>query len=279
MRPSRLPTSALRVAALVAGLVLVASPVHARASIAEDEHALEVARAAFDVGLEAYRDGDYPGAVEAWTSAHRLILLAVDDVEMERVLGFDLAQAHLQVYASDRDPKHLAVARTLLEDYILWIERPGHAITTEDRPDLDRAHELLAIVEIDQAAAIADRHANPYPPGWWPPPPPRPRRTHADVPPPPEPLRRQRRESTTWIVIGTVGLGVGVVFATVTGVLARDDRPSNKTGLAFAATMTAVGGVVGATGLTIGLLKHRAILRASPALSRSGAGASVRVSF
>ncbi len=270
----------LRLASLFAAIVLVAAPAHARAPIAEEERALEVARAAFDEGLEAYRDGDYARAVESWTSAHRLLLLAVDDTEMQRVLGFDLAQAHLQVYASDRDPKHLATARTLLEDYILWIERPGHAITRAERPDIDRAHELLAIVEIDQAAAIADRHASPMPPGWNPPPPPEVRRDRAAVPPAPEPIRRQRQEVHAWIIGGSVGLALGVAFGATTGVLVDGyDGKRSGAGLAATATLTVICGAAGITALTIGLVKNRALLQASPTLSRSSVGATMRLSF
>lgn len=272
--------------ALAAGTLVCASwpiPAHAAAPVsATEDQALEVAMAAFDVGLDAYKKADYARAIESWTSAHRLLLLAVDDIEMQRVLGFDLAQAHLRQHASDRDPEHLRRARPLLEEYILWIERPGHAVTTAERDDVDHAHELLAIVEIDQAAAIADRHASPYPPDTTPAPPPAIRREAPAPPPPPDPVHRLRRESTGWLVVGGASMGLSLAMGGVVGVLVRDQdqRASGSgAGLAAATTLTVLFGGIGIAGLTIGLVKRNAVLRASPTLSRTSFGATMRLAF
>jgi hypothetical protein len=261
----------------------VPMPAHARVQApAPEEQALEVAMAAFDVGLEAYEKGDYARAIESWTSAHRLLVLAVDDVGMQRVLGFDLAQAHLRQHAIDRDPDHLSRARPHLENYILWIQRPGHAPTKAERSDLDHARELLAIVEIDLAAAIGERRSNPYPPGLAPAPPPAIRRDAPSVPPAPDPVRRLRRESTTWLVVGGASLGLGVAFGGAVGVIVReqDEGPSGSgAGLAAAATATVIFSSIGIAALTIGLVKRSAVVRASPTLSKSGFGATMRLAF
>jgi hypothetical protein len=273
--------------ALAAGVAVVQAPFEVRARGLEatepEAHALEVARGAFEVGLEAYRAGDYQRAVDSWTSAHRLVVLAVDDTQMERVLGFDLAQALLRLHAGDGATHHLTQVRMLLEDYILWIERPGHEITAPERADLEHAQELLALVEIDAAAAIGQRRADPLPP--LPAPSPYPRIDRAPPPPTPVPIRRQRREMETYIWVGASSCSVALAFAAAAGVLSTSKREGGElstagaNGLAAMATLTAMAGVAGLTMLSIGLVKRRALLRASPTLSRTRIGVAAELAF
>jgi len=247
---------------------------------ASEQATLDVAMAAFDVGLDAYEHGDYTRAIASWTSAHRLLVARVDDTEMQRVLGFDLAQAHLRQHPADHDPAHLDRARPLLEDYITWLERPGHALTPAEKRDLDHALELLALVEIEQAAAIADRRGSPYPPGPAPPPPPAVARDAFSVPPPPDPVHRLRRDSNTWLIAGSASLGLALAFGATVGVLAREPNGQGSgAGIAAATTGTVLLGGVGIAALTIGLAKRHKLVHASPTLSKTGFGATMRLAF
>ncbi|HET6582908.1 MAG TPA: hypothetical protein VFG69_05670 [Nannocystaceae bacterium] len=278
-----------RLAALVVVAIVAAAPRAATAqvpeSVAPGDHALEVARAAFEVGLDAYRAGDYQRAVDSWTSAHRLVVLAVDDLQMERVLGFDLAQALLRLHAGDGTTAHYAQARLLLEEYILWIERPGHALTKDERQDLAHAKELLAIVEIDTAAAIGVRHADPLPPLAALAPSRYPSVDRAPVPAPPEPIDRLQREMNAAFIVGGASSGLALAFGIAVGALAADQHehapPTTKLDRAVAATaaLTTLFGIVGVGAIGVGFWKRRAVLRASPTLSRTRIGVTAELAF
>lgn len=270
-RPGRPLASCI---ALTVGLV--AAPVRAGApEVVDAEDRIATAEAAFEVGLQRWRRGNYGGAVTAWTSAHRL-LGSVDDLGMQRILGFDLAQAHLRVWVVDHDRTHLWAAQRLLEDYVYWIDRPGHRRTAHEDADRDHALEMLAFVEIEQAAlasTIARSTAAVRPP----------------PPPPPPPTVRRRETIAMGLVIGgSATLGVGIVFAGALGGLARSARgepiylaehESPRKAIIATAVCMSLFSAAGIGMLAAGLVKRRALITAYPTLARGHAGVAVGVSF
>jgi hypothetical protein len=167
------------------------------AESASDTSAVGLARALFERGLASYEAGDYGGAAAHWSSAYELMASDPSLVKSRRVLAFDLGQAHMRAYDVDGDRSRLGKARPLLEDYVAWVDRPGHTMSDDEREDRARAEEMLARIDILEGA------------------PPSPRSVAAPTPPEDAPSRppERRRTGTGFIVGGSVSLTLGVALA------------------------------------------------------------------
>jgi len=263
----------------------------------------EVAHAQFKTGLARYEMGDYAGAIESWTLAHELMAPDADAAQSRHVLGLDLAQAHVRAYRIDGDRSHFDPAERLIDDYIAWVDRPGHTMDAAEQEDRPRALEMLAFLE-DQRAARAGAPVVTVTP---------PPRVVAPAPadaPAPAPRGLSRR--TANILIGTgaasLALGVGSVAAAVafgfrgprlemeheriqadiamTGETSSPELEENirKGRRNNAATIASITGatvftVAGVALLTTGLVKRRRLLRATPAVAAGYGGLTITGRF
>lgn len=256
-------------------------------------------RALFEEGLRAYEAEDYGGAAGAWTEAHMLMAGAPELAAGRRVLGFDLAQAHMRAFERDHDCSRLSVSKPLLDTYVAWVDRPQHTMDEAEREDRQRAVELLAQIERESCSAPAD----PVPP---------PRVVQPTPAPPPSPAPQEPLPSGRGLLIGG-GLAVGGGLAAIAGVVvgqakgkdaerrynaaqqaqleqgsdaaARDADAANRDGRrANALILTSAAAVLGLTtaGITmlaVGAHRRKRYISASAAVTPTGAGGSFAMRF
>lgn len=181
----------------------VEAPAPASDAVSETaDPAVELSRAHFRRGLTAYEAGDYGEAVTHWTQAHALMATEPELTAARHVLELDLGQAHVRAFEADGDRAHLTAARPLLEGYVAWLDRPGHALTTAERDDRTRATSLLARVDIEGTAAIPAPAPTPAAVVHTPA-----RSSRADTP------ALDRRQANRMMIGGGVVLGIGVAAA------------------------------------------------------------------
>jgi hypothetical protein len=281
-----------------------AAPANAdTATAAESEASSEtasMARALFERGLLAYEAGDYAAASTHWSSAYELMSSEPTLVKARRVLAFDLGQAQMRAYDVDGERSRLATARPLLEDYVAWVDRPGHTLSNDEREDRARATEMLARIDILEGA----------------PPPPR----ALDVPSSPRPATDtasptpRRRNGTGLIVGGALSLGTSVALAGAAGAFsvqvrraedaharaearlatnpadptaaaelerANFDGKQGNMGLVATATLSALMGAGGIAMVATGAWMRRRTrdVAVAPALGPGFAGTTLRVRF
>lgn len=174
-----------------------AAPEVAVSDEADDSSTAGLARALFERGLASYEDGDYGSAATHWQSAYALMASDPALAKARRVLAFDLGQAHMRAYDVDGDRSRLGEARPLLEDYVAWVDRPGHTMSDDEREDRARAEEMLARITILEGA------------------PPSPQSVAPATPRPDAPLRapERHRNGTGLIIGGSVSLTLAVALA------------------------------------------------------------------
>lgn len=106
----------LRALSLVISLEIAApepsEPAPEPAELTLDDAKLMVARDLHVRGEQAFRAGDYPGAIEAWSQ----VLILMPDKQAD--LRIPLAHAHRQAYDSDQDIGHLRAARRLFGEHL-----------------------------------------------------------------------------------------------------------------------------------------------------------------
>jgi len=104
---------------------------------------VRLARSLFNQGLTAYSAGDFKEAARWWGLAHDMMAGKPELVDARHVLALDLGHAELKAYEKDHLPIHLVSARTRVEEYLTWIQRPEHLLTGDEREDQSRAFEML----------------------------------------------------------------------------------------------------------------------------------------
>jgi hypothetical protein len=270
----------------------------ATATAETESQTASLSRSLFERGLAEYEAGDYEAAVLHWSSAYDLMASDAGLARARRVLAFDLGQAHMRAYDVDSDRAHLTAARPLLQDYMAWVDRPAHTMSSDEREDRARAEEMLARVDILQGA----------------PPPPEAAPRHADEPSPLPPPPSKQRNGTGLIVGGAVSMTLGVGLLACTGIFvargrraeadyvaAQDELTGNPNGTeatndlqraefdgaqanagmigcATIGSLMLAGGVAMVT--TGAVLRKRARrLAVAPTFSRTEAGAVLRVRF
>ena len=258
---------------------------------AAPDPAAVLSQSLFEEGLQAYEAEDYAGAATSWTEAHSLMGRVPALSAGRRVLGFDLAQAQMRAYATDRDPARLAAAEPLLHSFIAWVDRPEHTMDEAEREDRERAVELLQQIE--------DESAQPQPAAAPPPPVVRPDPAPA-APPEPKP----NPSGKGLLIAGGVSMGVSVA-AVVGAALSikagqraedryneassrmdfdgtaaadRDGRRANRLFLTSASAAFLLG-AAGITMLTIGGLRRKRHISASAAVTPNGAAATATLRF
>ena len=261
----------------------------------------------FAAGLASYEAGDFTGAITAWTSARAHMAADPQALDAWHVLGLDLAQAHVRAYRVDRDVGHFEPAQQLLDEYVDWVDRPGHTMDDAEREDRPRALEMLAFIERERAARTMAAAPAPAPvvaPV-----------SVAEAPPvriDSAPRQRQLKAGRAMIGTGAVALGIGVGSAVAAGVLATrapriereyealqseigNDEPSPaesarldeltlkgkraNVGVIASAACSAVFLAAGIGLLSGGLVVRKRALRATPAVGPGYAGAAVSLRF
>lgn len=247
-------------------------------------------RALFELGLRDYEAGNYGGATQYWSDAYDRMATDPTLSAGRRVLGFDLAQAHMRTWETDADPTHLEAAKPLLESYVAWVDRPRHTMNDAEREDRQRAIEMLAQID-----AAAEPEPTPAPP------PPR-----VDAPPPPaapESAQPQRNGPGLLIAGGiSVGAGIAAMFASAAFIRAgtdaerrfeeaadnndtiginaadEDGRRAN-TRFVVSATSALALTTAGITMLAVGGVRRHRFVSASAAVTPHGGLATVSVRF
>ncbi len=278
-----------------AAIVLTALPVTAQPSDAAataPSASTTKSRALFEQGLDAYGAGNYEAATRHWTEAYDLMSNDPTLLEGRRVLGFDLAQAHMRAYGTDRDPKRLDAARPLLESYVAWVDRPEHTMNDAEREDRQRAVELLEQID-DETRPDA---VPPLPRVEAPAPAPQP----AVAPSPPNP----QRNGTGLLVAGGLSLGGGIAsmvaasaFFHIGNVAERQfeeaaanedtagidqaNRDGSRANVGFLTSAVAATAltVAGVTMLAVGGVRRRRFVSASAAVTPQGGMASLSFNF
>lgn len=151
-------------------------------------------------GQALFDTADYVGAINRWTAAYAGL---PDDPHLaaaRNLLAYQIAQAHIEAHAMDRQTSHLRKAERLLRQYIAALD-PSES---EARAD---AEQRLAAVEVQIEATPA-------------PPAPAPTAAiRAPAPTPPLPARYPRQRGAL-LLSGGIGLGLGAALLAGTAVAA-----------------------------------------------------------
>lgn len=152
-------------------------------------------------GQALFDTADYVGAIDRWTTAYAEL---PDDPHLaaaRNLLAYQIAQAHIEAHAMDRQTGHLRKAERLLRQYIAALD-PSES---EARAD---AEQRLAAVEVQIEAT--------------PPPTPAPAPTATIRAPVPvvAPPARDPHHRGTLLLSGGIGLGLGAALLAGTAVAA-----------------------------------------------------------
>jgi hypothetical protein len=256
--------------------------VHARADTppsvepAPELDSIDLARALLADGRRSYRARDFVRAAEQWELAYAL-MTGIESLHADAyTLAFDLAQAHVYAWELDRDAERLSRARTHLGEFVAWVGHSEHTMDAPTREDRRHAVELLARIDAVQLATRADP---PQPPAV----------SRATT------LRRDRARSEVarpWIIAGSTAL-VGSVAAILVAALGesivdrdvevyadfRDRRRRTRSLQAGAGITAGLLGVAGTSMLTVGLMRRRHTVIATPMLSSTSVGAQLRLAW
>lgn len=213
----------------------------------------------------AFDEEKFGVAAEQWEHAHALLGMTPGlDVERQEI-AFHLAHAQIHANSADNDPQRLERARTLLWGYVAHLQRPDHTPTAEERERIDRATELIEIVEYRVRDARArETVARPY---------------AAAVPNELPPRRRARltdeARARGLIGGGLTGLALGVVSVAVGGAVVNGGRPGQGS------AALGVGGALFAAGAVtfgVGVAELRRV-RAQPLAGRGVGGVALAGRF
>lgn len=130
--------------ALAVGLVLPAARSEAATTPQSSGHKVPLAqRPLHERGVEAFVEGDYVLAAEAWSEVLRALPESRHTVATRMHLVLDAIAAYREAFARTRDPSHLEAAMTTYYAYFReWTRAYGHPGIPE--PVADARHSLKA---------------------------------------------------------------------------------------------------------------------------------------
>lgn len=112
-----------------------------------DRLALRMARAQFDQGSAAYAAFQYQEAVRWWSTAYALLRDKPALEHSRMILAFDLGQAQIGAYQVDKRHERLIAAEELLREYLSGMGRDEALPGPAEQADIARAQGLLAHID------------------------------------------------------------------------------------------------------------------------------------
>jgi hypothetical protein len=115
----------------------------------------------FRNGQDRFETSDFKGAIEQWTRAYEALPEGPEHQAIRAMLLANLAQAHVEAYAIDRDPEHLRQADGLFVSYLAMIDVADTQTHETIEAERRRIAGLLEQAEAEQREAERARQPEP----------------------------------------------------------------------------------------------------------------------